>query len=100
MIVTDANTHLGEVERVLDVIQAAWRYAVENKHLAEIQQLAVGFLVYYRMHSWYRAGPGALELYQRALACFDLDTDNPDHRSTIACLYLILGRSARVGICP
>ncbi len=83
----EASSYLDEIERAFDDIQAAWRFAIERKHLAEIQQLAAGFLVYYRLHSWYRAGSGALDWYQQALVCFDKATANSDHRRTIACLY-------------
>jgi predicted ATPase/DNA-binding CsgD family transcriptional regulator len=86
MSTPEPSRYLHEIEQELDDIQAAWRYAVENKHLAEIQQLAAGFLVYYRLHSWYRAGSSALELYRQALACFSPETKMPDHRTTTACL--------------
>jgi predicted ATPase/DNA-binding CsgD family transcriptional regulator len=91
MTALDARPHLGEIERVFDDIQTSWRYAVEKRHLDEIQQLTAGFLLYYQLHSWYRAGSGALAWYQRALACFDPDTENPEHRTTIASLLESLG---------
>ena len=91
MSAPDAGTHLGEIEKVFDDIQAAWRYAVENRQLDEIQQLAAGFLVYYQLHSWYGAVLGAVAWCRRALACFDSDTENPDHRTTIARLHESLG---------
>jgi predicted ATPase/DNA-binding CsgD family transcriptional regulator len=84
-----ARPHLGEIERVFDDIQPAWRYAVEHRRLAEIQRLTAGFLVYYQLHSWYRAGPGARVSYQQALACFD--PDNPEHRTTITNVLESLG---------
>jgi len=87
----EAYSHLREVEEVLDDLKAAWRFAVENILLAEIELLAEGFLVFYRLHSWYRAGSDALELYEQALSHFELGTANPCYRSTIACLYESLG---------
>jgi predicted ATPase/DNA-binding CsgD family transcriptional regulator len=91
MSASDASSHLNEIEQMFDDLQAAWRFAVGNQQLAEIQQLAAGFLVYYRRHSWYRAGPDALTLYQQALACFDPNTVDCDHRAAIACLHESLG---------
>jgi predicted ATPase/DNA-binding CsgD family transcriptional regulator len=87
----DAGQHLGVVEAVFDDMQAAWRCAVENRQLDQIGQLAAGFLVYYRLHGWYRAGSGALAVYRQALACFDPGTQAPDHRAVLACLYESLG---------
>ena len=87
MSVPDARLHVGEVEKVFDDIQTAWRYAVEEKHFGQIHQLAQGFLIYYRLHSWYRAGSGALALYQQALACYDPDTQDPDQQATLSYLY-------------
>ena len=85
------RSQVGVVEGVFDDLQMAWRYAVENQHLAQIQQFAAGFLVYYRMHSWYRAGSGALAVYQRALTCFDPSTRISDQLATLACLNESLG---------
>lgn len=91
MSAPDARLHAGEIEHLFDDMQMAWRYAVEHRQLAEIQQFSAGFQVYYRLHSWYRAGTGALALYQRALACFDPDTQNPEQRTTLAYLYESIG---------
>jgi predicted ATPase/DNA-binding CsgD family transcriptional regulator len=91
MRASNAAQYLGEIESVFDDVQAAWRYAVEHRQLGEIQGLAAGFLSYYRLHSWYRAGSGALALYQQALECFDPDIATPDQQTTIACLYESLG---------
>jgi eukaryotic-like serine/threonine-protein kinase len=76
---------------VFDDIQMAWRYGVEQQQLAEIQQLAAGLQVYYRLHSWYRAGSGALAVYQRALTCFDANTKDREQRTTLACLFESIG---------
>ena len=87
----DAGQYLGEIERLFDDVQMAWRFAVQNRLLAEIQQLAAGFQVYYQLHSWYRAGSGAVALYHQALACFEPDTSHPGHQATLAVLYESLG---------
>jgi tetratricopeptide (TPR) repeat protein len=91
MSVQDASGHLDDVEILFDDIQMAWRHAVENCHLVQIQELAQGFLVYYGLHSWYRAGSGALALYQQALACFDPDTQDPDQQAALSYLYESVG---------
>jgi hypothetical protein len=83
----NVRAHLGEVESVFDDVQVAWRYATENCQLAQIQELAQGFLSYYGLHSWYRAGSGALELYQQALACYGPDTQDPDQQATLSYLF-------------
>ena len=87
----DIGPHLGEIESVFDDLQIAWRYAVENCQVDQLRHLAEGFLKHYHMHSWYRAGSSALELYRQALACFDTDMRNPDHRATLAYLHESIG---------
>jgi predicted ATPase/DNA-binding CsgD family transcriptional regulator len=87
----DAGPAQAEVESVFDDLQAAWRYAVASRQVAQIQQLAEGFLRYYRLHSWYRAGSGALAVYQQALACFDPYADHAEQRAALACLYESIG---------
>lgn len=81
-----------QIEAEFDDIQAAWRFAIDNKALPEIEQLATGFATYYRLQSWYKAGSDSVALYERALDCFAPGANPP---ATI-CLCESLGHLSKL----